>query len=102
VTTTTGTKHDAEQIAAELVERRLAACVQIGGPIRSTYHWQGAVETSEEWLCTMKTSRPHLAGIREVLEQLHPYDLPELVATPIVDGSDAYLAWLREELRNRS
>src|SRR6476660_6650488 len=57
VTTTTGTRHDAEQIASELVSRRLAACVQITGPINSTFRWQGKVETAEEWMCTVKTTR---------------------------------------------
>jgi periplasmic divalent cation tolerance protein len=98
ITTTTGARHDAERIAAELVSRRLAACVQISGPIASTYRWQGAVETSEEWLCTAKTSRALFAEIERVMKQLHPYEVPELIATPIVAGSEAYLKWLAEQL----
>jgi periplasmic divalent cation tolerance protein len=98
ITTTTGTRHDAERIAAELVSRRLAACVQISGPIASTYRWQGAVETAEEWLCTAKTSREQFAAIEEVVARLHPYEVPELIATPIVIGSEAYLNWLGEQL----
>ena len=61
ITTTTGTRQDAEQIAAELVSRRLAGCVQVSGPIQSTYRWQGKMETAEEWMCTAKTSRDQLA-----------------------------------------
>ena len=98
VTTTTGTRDVADRIAVELVDRRLAACVQVSGPIQSTYRWQGKVESNEEWLCTAKTSRAQLDGIRELLKQLHPYEVPELIATPIVDGGEAYLKWLAEQL----
>jgi periplasmic divalent cation tolerance protein len=98
ITTTTGTRHDAEQIAAELVSRRLAGCVQISGPIVSTYRWQGKTETSEEWLCTAKTARPHLPAIQQLIDDIHPYEMPELIATPIVGGSEKYLAWLAEQI----
>ncbi|HEY4233650.1 MAG TPA: divalent-cation tolerance protein CutA [Lacipirellulaceae bacterium] len=100
ITTTTGARHDAERIAAELVSRRLAACVQISGPIASTYRWQGAVETAEEWLCTAKTSREQFAEVQEVIKQLHPYEVPEVLATAIVDGSPTYLKWLGEQLES--
>jgi periplasmic divalent cation tolerance protein len=98
VTTTTGTREVAERIAVELVDRRLAACVQVSGPITSTYRWQGKIESAEEWMCVAKTSREQMDGIRAVLKRLHPYEVPELVATPIVDGSEAYLKWLGEQL----
>jgi periplasmic divalent cation tolerance protein len=100
VTTTTGTRDVAERIAAELVDLRLAACVQVSGPVVSTFRWQGAIENAEEWRCTAKTTRRHLAAIGDVLTRLHPYELPELVATPIVGGSDAYLKWLVEQLES--
>lgn len=98
VSTTAGTREVAERIAVELVDQRLAACVQVSGPIQSIYRWQGIIESSEEWLCTAKTSRGQLDAIRDVLVRLHPYELPELIATPIVDGSEAYLKWLAEQL----
>src|SRR5262244_166013 len=98
VTTTAGTREVAERIAVELVDRRLAACAQVGGPITSTYRWQGNVESAEEWTCTAKTSHAQMAAIREVLKRLHPYEVPELIATPIVDGSEAYFKWLGEQL----
>jgi periplasmic divalent cation tolerance protein len=101
VTTTTGKRQDAEQIASELVSRRLAACVQLGGPIISTFRWQGAVETAEEWLCVIKTSSGQLDGIRKLFAEIHPYEVPELIATPIVDGNEAYLNWLGEQLGER-
>jgi periplasmic divalent cation tolerance protein len=99
VTTTAGTREVAERIAVELVDLRLAACAQVSGPIASTYRWQGKIENAEEWLCTAKTRRGLLPAIREVLKRLHPYELPELVATPIVDGSEDYLKWLAEQLK---
>ena len=100
ITTTTATRQDAERIAAELVSRRLAGCVQISGPITSIYRWQGKTENSEEWMCTLKTGREQLADIRKLIEEIHPYDVPELIATPIVDGSEKYLAWLKEQLES--
>jgi len=98
ITTTTGSRADAEKIAAELVARRLAGCVQVVGPITSTYRWQGDVETTEEWMCVVKTSRAQLPAIQTLLDEIHPYDVPEIIATPIVAGSDAYLKWLNEQL----
>lgn len=98
ITTTTGTRQAAEEIAAELVSKRLAGCVQISGPIVSTFRWQGNVETQEEWLCTIKTLAEHLAEVQESIERIHPYEVPEIIATPIVGGSDKYLAWLRGEV----
>jgi periplasmic divalent cation tolerance protein len=98
VSTTTGTREVAERIAVELVDRRLAACVHVAGPIRSTYRWQGKVESAEEWTCVAKTSREQLPAIQTLLKELHPYEVPELVATPIVGGSEAYLKWVQEQL----
>jgi periplasmic divalent cation tolerance protein len=96
--TTAAAQADAERIAAALVERRLAACVQVAGPVQSTYRWQGQVETAQEWLCTAKTERGQMAAIERLLAELHPYELPELIATPIVAGSAAYLEWLAGQI----
>lgn len=98
VSTTTEREEDAERIAALLVKQRLAACVQIIGPIKSHYHWQGTVESSVEWRCEAKTRRTLLGKIRAIMEESHPYDLPELIATPILEGSQEYLNWLKEGL----
>ena len=102
VSTTTGTREIAERIAVELVDLRLAACAQVSGPITSIYRWQGQVENAEEWLCTAKTKRQHVPAIEGVLKRLHPYEVPELIATPIVGGSEAYLKWLVEQLTSES
>lgn len=98
ITTTTGNRQDAEQIAAELISRKLAGCVQVSGPISSTFRWQGKVETAEEWVCVIKTSRAQVAAVQAAFAEIHPYELPEVIATPIVAGSTAYLKWLEEQL----
>jgi periplasmic divalent cation tolerance protein len=98
--TTAASSHDeADRIAAALVERRLAGCVQIIGPVHSVYRWQGAVEQAEEWLCLIKTSAALLAEVEEAIRSLHSYECPEIIATPIVAGSEGYLAWLGEQTR---
>ena len=98
VVTTTGSRDEAERIASELVERRLAGCVQIVGPIQSVYRWEGSVERAEEWLCLIKTNKAHYAAVEATIRDLHSYECPEIIATPIVAGSDAYMAWLAEQL----
>jgi periplasmic divalent cation tolerance protein len=98
ITTTTGDREVAERIAKALVEQRLAGCVQVAGPIASTYRWQDQVETAQEWLCTAKTERGQMAAIERLLAELHPYELPEVIATPIVAGNAAYLEWLAGQI----
>lgn len=97
--TTTASRADAEALARALVEKRLAGCVQIVGPISSTYWWEGEVETAEEYLCLVKSSREVFAALEAAIQELHPYDVPEILAIPVTAGSPAYLAWLRNELR---
>jgi periplasmic divalent cation tolerance protein len=94
VSTTVGSEQEAEQLGAALVERRLAACVQIIGPIASRYRWQGAVERSQEWLCLAKTEAGRYPQLEAAIRELHSYDEPEIVATPIVAGSKGYLDWI--------
>jgi len=98
-TTTAATMEDARKIAAQLVEERLAACVQIVGPITSLYRWQGAVEEEKEFLLLIKSTEDLVLRIAELLDRIHPYEVPELIATPIVDGSAAYLGWLQDNLQ---
>ena len=98
ISTTTETEQQARAIAEALVQRRLAACVQVIGPMRSIYRWQGAVEQAEEWLCTAKTRASLFAQVEAAVGKLHSYDCPEIIAVPIVDGSTAYLKWLGEQL----
>ncbi len=98
VSVTTPSPELAQQLAQALVEARLAACVQVQGPIHSTYRWEAAVEEAQEWLCTVKTSGQHWAAVETMVCDLHPYACPEIVAVPLVRGSAGYLAWLAEQL----
>jgi periplasmic divalent cation tolerance protein len=96
--TTCANRDEAERIAAALVDQRLAACVQIVGPVRSIYRWQGAVEQAEEWLCLIKTTREAYPAVEAAIRALHSYDCPEIIATQITAGSAAYLKWLGESV----
>lgn len=98
VVTTLPSEQEAVQLAHAVVARRLAACVQIVGPLTSVYRWQGAVETSQEWQCLLKTTVACYAELASAINELHPYEVPELIATPIVCGSQAYLAWIKQEV----
>ena len=98
VVTTTGQRADAEAIAAALVERRLAACVQVSGPVSSCYRWQDKVQQAEEWVCTIKTTTQAYEYVEQAIRELHPYEEPEILAMPIVHGSPSYLRWLADQV----
>ena len=100
--TTTSRRDVARRIARALVDLRLAACVQIVGPIESIYRWQGRIETAREWLCLIKTTRARFREVAAAIEALHPYDTPEIVALPITVGSQRYLEWLAASVRRES
>lgn len=97
VFTTLEKREDAARIAKEVVEKRLAACAQVIGPITSSYWWEGRVETAEEWLCLMKTGKSLYPRLEKALKGVHPYEVPEIVAVPIVAGNADYLSWLNRE-----
>ena len=99
VATTLANEEEALSLAHALVERRLAACVQVVGPVTSVYRWQGAIETSREWQCVMKTAGVRYAELVQTIIELHPYEVPELIASEIVAGSPAYLAWISQETK---
>jgi len=98
VTTTASSKDEAQRIAVALVERRLAACVQVQGPIVSTYWWEGKIETSEEWRCVAKTRLQLFDQVEAAIRQLHSYQTPEILAVRVAAGSAAYLKWMQDEL----
>jgi periplasmic divalent cation tolerance protein len=102
IITTTASSDAAERIAGVLVESRLAACVQIVGPIRSIYRWQGQIETAEEWQCWAKSRRDLYDEVEKTIRRLHTYEVPEILAMPIVAGHADYLAWLEKELLSRA
>lgn len=99
--TTTGSQDDAKNIAEHLVEMRLAACVQVTGPIHSIYRWKDRIENDEEWLCSIKSHKACFSKVERVIKEIHPYDVPEIVALPIVAGSSDYMRWLKDQLEPR-
>jgi periplasmic divalent cation tolerance protein len=86
-----------DRIAEALVAERLAACVKRSGPVRSVYRWQGEVERAEEWVLSGVTAAERVPALVERVRQLHPHEVPEVVAVPVVSGSPDYLDWVRDE-----
>jgi periplasmic divalent cation tolerance protein len=101
VTTTLPDRISADQLAETLVAERLAACAQVLGPVSSTYRWEGRVEHSEEWYCTLKTTDQRLSALQQRVRELHPYQTPELIVLPITGGDAQYLDWVRSEANGR-
>lgn len=99
VLNTCGSEDEAVRLARLLVDRRLAACVSIVPRLRSIYRWNGAVESAEEWLLLIKSSRALFEDLRTVLEGAHSYDVPEVLALPVVDGAAPYLNWMQANLQ---
>jgi periplasmic divalent cation tolerance protein len=100
VITTVGDKDAADRLAKQLVEGRLAACVNIVGPIRSVYRWRDQVRDEAEFLLLIKTTAECAAQLRSAMKSLHPYELPECIALTVVEGSDEYLAWIAGEVNS--
>jgi periplasmic divalent cation tolerance protein len=96
VLTTAGSREEAEKIAHALVERRLAACANIVGPIHSVYRWQGKVETAAEHLLLIKTTAALFDAVAKAIRELHSYELPECIQLPIETGTAEYLQWIEE------
>jgi periplasmic divalent cation tolerance protein len=99
VLTTVDSADAANLLARAAVEARAAACVQVVGPISSTYRWDGELTTDQEWQVQFKTTVAALDRLRELITARHSYDVPEIVAVPVLDGSAAYLRWVTEETR---
>lgn len=98
VWTTASSEVEAQKIAQHLVEKGLAACVQVDGPITSTYRWEGAVESSREWRCSIKTHMRHLKAVEQAIQACHSYQVPQFVAIPIAETSPAYRSWMESVL----
>jgi len=92
-------KTGARQLARIVLEERLAACVQIVPQVESMYHWQGALEQKTEVLLLVKTTKACWPALRERLAELHPYEVPEILALDVADGLPAYLNWIASETR---
>ena len=98
VLSTCGSEEEALRVARELVEARLAACVNVAPGVRSIYRWQGEVQDDNEWLLVIKSRRDLLEKLQGQLHKIHSYEVPEVMALSVVDGSPAYLRWLDREL----
>jgi periplasmic divalent cation tolerance protein len=101
VSTTVDGKDHAERIAKTLLERRLAACVQIVGPVTSAYWWKGKLEKAEEWICLIKSRMGLYEELETAIREIHTYETPEIVVVPIIAGSSRYLRWLEGELKDK-
>lgn len=102
VLTTVGDRDAAQKLANQLVERRLAACVNIVGPITSVYRWRGQIQNEAEFLLLIKTTAECAERLRAALKALHPYELPECVELAVTGGSEQYLAWVAAEVSGES
>ncbi len=99
IVTTTPTEDVAQRIAEQLVAERLGACVQIEGPIQSTYRWDGQIQRDTEFRLSVKTSTSHIENIFTLIRSLHPYQTPQLVAFPICSGHTDYLDWIESSIQ---
>ncbi|MGP4045148.1 divalent-cation tolerance protein CutA [Streptomyces sp. 2A115] len=97
VLTTTDAPEKAEALARGAVEARVAACAQIAGPVSSVYRWKGEIETTREWQVLFKTTELRYGELETYLRGAHDYDVPEIIATPVVRGSAEYLEWMERE-----
>jgi len=99
VLVTTASREEAETIVQRLLEARLIACANIIGPVHSRFRWSGKIEKAEEYLILMKSRRDLFEKLSEAVKALHSYEVPEILALPVVEGSKAYLDWLDSCLR---
>ena len=97
VVTTTDSSDLAGRIAQTLLGSRVAGCVQVFGPVQSKYWWKGKIEEAEEWVCMIKARSADYERIEALIRQAHSYDVPEILAFPIQQGSRRYLEWLEAE-----
>ncbi len=94
IITTSDSIDIASKIAHILVEEKIAACVQVSGPINSTYEWKGKIESTEEFYCIIKTRRELYNAVESRIKSIHTYTVPEIIAIPIIEGNKDYLDWL--------
>ncbi len=99
VLTTVDSREKAEEIAGKLLNAKLAACIQIIGPVKSMYWWKGVIEDSQEWICLVKTKAEMYSEVEKMIKNIHSYEVPEIIAIPVIQGYDKYLQWLISELK---
>jgi len=100
VQTAIDSQEAAQKIADTVVSKRLAACGWVSGPINGTYWWQGKLEHAQEWVCSFKTRQALYGALEQTIRELHSYEVPEIIATPIVAGDQRYLDWIVDETSN--
>ena len=98
ITVTASSREEAEKIATTLLERKLIACANILGPVSSRFWWQGKIDLAEEYMIFMKTKRELFDQVVDNVKQLHSYEVPEIIALPIVEGAKPYLEWINSSL----
>ena len=98
VLVTCANAEEAGKIATAIVEQRLAACANIVSGIRSVYRWEGKIQDDQEALLIIKTTRERFAALRDAIEKLHGYSVPEIIALPIVEGAERYLNWIQDSV----
>ena len=96
VLTTAGSQSEARRIAETLLERRLAACVNIISKVQAIYRWEGKTQEAEEWMLVIKSTESLFDKLRDAIKELHPYELPECISLPVDNGSEEYLKWITE------
>ena len=98
VLTTAGSQSEARRIAEVLVERKLAACVNIISRVQSIYRWEGKTQETEEWLLVIKSMKDSFAKLKDAIKELHPYELPECLSLTVEEGSEEYLNWVKDSM----
>jgi len=101
ILTTAPSREEAIRLAEDLVEKKLAACAQVLGPMTSVFFWQGKKESASEWLCLIKTRKALFSSPEKEIKKLHPYSVPQIVALPIEAGNREYLSWVEETLSKK-
>ncbi len=102
VITTIDSEQGARKIARVAVERRVAACAQVSGPVSSVYWWQGKIEEAAEWACLLKTTRDNYLDLERLIKANHSYAVPEILAVPVIAGNGDYVAWLRQNIDDKA
>ena len=97
ITTTSDKKEILQSIGSRLIEARLAACVQISGPLESIFRWNGKIDTAQEWSCTIKSVAQHQVTIQSTIQEIHNYEEPEIIIQQISGGSQGYLNWIKQQ-----
>jgi periplasmic divalent cation tolerance protein len=100
VQTSSNSQEGAQKIADAIIARRLAACCWVSGPMVSTYWWKGRVDQEQEWACSFKTQKDLYRDIEQAIKEVHSYEVPEIVAIPLVAGSQSYLDWIEQETKH--